>query len=224
MKKSNRELILEGLDLLQKGLQPFIEKEMRKRYGESWERESRKALKLPDHEGLHWDAQTILKLMDIMWKDVFGTKLKKKHRSWVNEALALRNDFAHQQPFTDDDASRGLDTIKHLLTAVSPPQSQEANLLKKAIDERRSAGNDTLPIDIVPSNPDIFKQQLLRSRVAEIVIIYSDGRKEIKIWNAAKFSASSNVIGNLRSRSEFRSGQWQANGIVKVAVKVIDNV
>lgn len=36
MKKSNRELILEGLDLLQKGLQPFIEKEMRKRYGESW--------------------------------------------------------------------------------------------------------------------------------------------------------------------------------------------
>jgi hypothetical protein len=80
-----------------------------------------------------------------------------------------------------------------------------------------------LPIELVPSDPVTFKQQLLRSRVAEIVTTYSDGTAKTKIWKATNFSASSNVIGNLRSRPDFRAGQWQAKGIAKVTVRVIDN-
>lgn len=78
-----------------------------------------------------------------------------------------------------------------------------------------------LPITLEPSDSNIFKKELLISKQAEIKIFYSDGRIERKLWNAARFSISSNVLGNLRSRPEYRSGKWQSRGIVKIHVKVI---
>lgn len=80
-----------------------------------------------------------------------------------------------------------------------------------------------LPIILEPSDPDIFKQELLLTKQAEIETTYSDGRVEKKPWNATKFSISSNVFGNLRSRPEYRSGNWQSRGIIKVHVKVVKN-
>ncbi len=44
----------------------------------------------------------------------------------------------------------------------------------------------------------------MRSGKAEIVTTYSDGRKEVEVWKAVKFTPESNVIGNLRSRPNFR--------------------
>ena len=55
------------------------------------------------------------------------------------------------------------------------------------------------------------------------VTTYIDGRIEQKPWDASRFSVSSNLFGNLRSRPEFRSGNWQAQGIVKVHVRVAKN-
>lgn len=77
-----------------------------------------------------------------------------------------------------------------------------------------------LPITLDPADPDIFKQELLVSKRAVVETFYNDGRVEYKKWNASKFSASSNVFGNLRSRPEYRSGNWQSRNIVKVHVKV----
>jgi hypothetical protein len=77
-----------------------------------------------------------------------------------------------------------------------------------------------LPISLEPSDPDIFKSELLLSKQAEIEAIYADGRVEIKTWNASKFKLASNLFGNLRSRPEFRSGNWQEKGIVKVHVRI----
>jgi hypothetical protein len=54
-----------------------------------------------------------------------------------------------------------------------------------------------------------------------MVISYNDGRTERRPWDASKFSEASNVFGNLRSRPEFRQGEWQLRGIVKVHVRVL---
>lgn len=83
----------------------------------------------------------------------------------------------------------------------------------------RSSGH--LPISLVPPDAGEFKRQFLHSGLAEIVTTYSDGQMERKIWKALNFSLSSNVIGNLRSRPDFRSGKWQAKGIASVTVRVI---
>ena len=98
------------------------------------------------------------------------------------------------------------------------------------VQERPSAfsaaigsSTDYLPITLDPGDPDLFKQELLVTKLAEIVTTYKDGRIEEKIWNAANFKVSSNVFGNLRSRPEFRSGNWQDKDIVKVHVRIKRN-
>jgi hypothetical protein len=53
-------------------------------------------------------------------------------------------------------------------------------------------------------------------------VLYGDGSVDRKKWNASRFSESSNVFGNIRSRPEFRQGVWQLNGIVKVNVRVVE--
>lgn len=84
------------------------------------------------------------------------------------------------------------------------------------------SSSSQLPIYLVPSNSATFKKELLRTRKAQIKITYLNGREQSKAWNVSNFSASSNVLGNLRSRPEFRHGRWQQLGIVKVTVEIVE--
>ena len=47
-----------------------------------------------------------------------------------------------------------------------------------------------------------------------------DGTSKQKIWNAYRFKESSGVLGNLKSRPQFRNGEWQKLGIEKVLVSI----
>ena len=85
---------------------------------------------------------------------------------------------------------------------------------------RREGHGHTLPITLDPQNSADFLGALLRTKEAWLEVSYSDGRKEVRRWDASRMSTSSNVIGNLRSRSEFRSGTWQNNGIASLRVSV----
>jgi hypothetical protein len=77
-----------------------------------------------------------------------------------------------------------------------------------------------LPIYLDPSNLDDFKGKFLISGLAEIKTTYSDGRIELKLWSKNRFQQSSNVLGNLRSRPEFRNGKRQSKQIERVDVAV----
>ena len=81
--------------------------------------------------------------------------------------------------------------------------------------------SDVLPITLDPINLSVFKDQLLKRKAAEITTFYKDGRTVTRPWIAIKFAATSNVLGNLRSRPDFRHGKWQAHGIIKVHVRVL---
>ena len=61
---------------------------------------------------------------------------------------------------------------------------------------------------------------LLRTKEAWLEVSYSDGRKEIRRWDASLMRPSSSVMGNLRSRPEFRAGTWQNNGVAGFAQKI----
>lgn len=77
-----------------------------------------------------------------------------------------------------------------------------------------------LPIELNPSGEDEFKRKLLLTKKAYITTFYANGTNEKKLWKANSFRESSGVIGNLRSRPEFRNGQWQERGIIKVFVSI----
>ena len=92
--------------------------------------------------------------------------------------------------------------------------------LRPSGSERPPGSDDTLPITLVPSPAEVFRKALIRTKQAWIVVTYRDGREEVRRWRAPKISATSNIIGNLRNRPEFRTGAWQRNGIAGVQVSI----
>jgi len=80
-----------------------------------------------------------------------------------------------------------------------------------------------LPIELIPNDNQEFLTALLNTKTATITTFYKNSTKESKNWNAERMTANSNVIGNLRSRPEFRNGNWQKANIVKVVVEVNNN-
>ena len=78
----------------------------------------------------------------------------------------------------------------------------------------------TLPITLEPPDSQVFLRALLLTKEAWIEVSYRGGRKEVRRWNATRMRGSSNVIGNLRSRPEFRAGFWQLEGILGLRVSI----
>jgi hypothetical protein len=87
-----------------------------------------------------WDA----------WNEVFGRTLGRAERSLVQELRDWRNKWAHQEPFSGDDADRALDSMARLLAAVSASQAHDVNKMKMELrrelfdrhvrDEKRKVG------------------------------------------------------------------------------------
>ncbi len=77
-----------------------------------------------------------------------------------------------------------------------------------------------LPIELNPQGESEFKRKLLITKQAFITTYYANGTSERKKWKANSFRETSGVLGNLRSRPEFRNGKWQELGIIKVFVSI----
>ena len=130
MAMSNSERIGKGLDLLRKGLGPFVEREMEAVYGEDWQDKAKQGVpkerdwKVEDGK-VQWDAYLILMIVWNHWNDVFKKTLGHAERSYVSELREVRNRWAHQNAFSYDDTYRALDTMARLLRSVSATEAQE---------------------------------------------------------------------------------------------------
>jgi predicted AAA+ superfamily ATPase len=153
---TNHERVGKALDLLKEGLYPFVEREFTAQYGKywittvtaSWPRD----LTWPeDADAPHLDAALVLKLMWDQWNEVFKKTLGHAERSLVSELREVRNRWAHQEPFTTDDAYRALDSSARLLIAISAPQAEDLEKMKMELlrvrfdeqvrgEKRKSAG------------------------------------------------------------------------------------
>ncbi|MCA0154518.1 type I restriction enzyme HsdR N-terminal domain-containing protein [Winogradskyella vincentii] len=100
-----------------------------------------------------------------------------------------------------------------------PTQSE---LPKREIYKTRIVdySNGILPIELNPPTESEFKRRLLNTKTAYITTFYKNGTSKQKVWNAHRFRETSGVLGNLRSRPEFRNGKWQKLGIEKVYVSI----
>ena len=126
---TNHERVGKAMELLRAGLAPFVEREFKSLHQAQAAEAARRYLgddrtvgKKPVAE---WDVAALLKLMWEAWNDVFGRTLGRAERSLVQELRDCRNKWAHQEPFSSDDADRALDSTARLLTAVSAPQADE---------------------------------------------------------------------------------------------------
>jgi predicted AAA+ superfamily ATPase len=133
---TNHERVGKALDLLKEGLQPFVEREMKAQHSQMWLDQVRISVAetqthLFSGKGdPQWDSASLLSVMWNQWNVVFRKTLGQAERTLVSELRDVRNRWAHQKPFSSDDAYRALDSSGRLLTAVSASQSEEVEKIK----------------------------------------------------------------------------------------------
>ena len=133
---TNYERVGKMLELLTAGLQPFVERELKTTEVPDWFAETKRSLAdaqlqlLGTPDKPQWDAAAILVTMWNQWNSVFRKTLGQAERTLVSELREVRNRWAHQRPFSTDDAYRALDSAVRLLTAVSAPQADDVEKMK----------------------------------------------------------------------------------------------
>ncbi|MFO0983238.1 MAG: Swt1 family HEPN domain-containing protein [Planctomycetota bacterium] len=134
MALSNHERVGKAMEFLKSGLGPFIEREFKNLYKNAALAEAQKLMtseRLDVSRPLaSWDVAALLRLMWDGWNDVFRKILGQAERTLVSELRDVRNKWAHQEPFSGDDAYRALDSTGRLLTAVSAKEGEEVEKMK----------------------------------------------------------------------------------------------
>ena len=128
MAVSNRDRISKGLDLLREGLVPFVERELLAHLGENWlddVNQGRRHDLVSSNGIVEWDNAAILAVMKDQWNTVFSDTLGPAQRTFVFELKEVRNNWAHDKPFSYDQTYRALDTLRMLLEAISAKKEAE---------------------------------------------------------------------------------------------------
>ena len=131
---TNQERVGKAMDLLRTGLAPFVEREITAAMKNGTNVPALRALAddpLIKNKPINgWDVSLLLRVMWDSWNEVFRTILGPAERGLVGEIRGHRNKWAHQEPFSSDDADRALDSMSRLLAAISAPQGDEINKMK----------------------------------------------------------------------------------------------
>lgn len=154
---TNHERVGKAMDLLKEGLQPFVEREMKAQHAQLWFEQMKASVSeiqanmFGTEKKPRWDVAALLSVMWNQWQLVFRKTLGQAERTLVSELRDVRNKWAHQHPFSGDDAYRALDSAGRLLIAVSAPQADEIEKMKMELlrlrfdeqvrsEKRKSAG------------------------------------------------------------------------------------
>jgi predicted AAA+ superfamily ATPase len=157
---TNQERVGKAMDLLKAGLQPFVERELKAQHAQGWLDIVRQSVSdsqvrlFEEGKAPRWDAASLLAVLWNQWNTVFRRTLGQSERTLVSELRDIRNRWAHQEPFSGDDADRALDSMTRLLTAVSAPQADEVGRMKQELrrliyeeqvrGEKRKAGGSLI--------------------------------------------------------------------------------
>ena len=140
---TNQVRIAGALDLLTRGVGPYVEQRLKAVYGDDWRRNAggsfRDDRSRGDDQGIDWDAHSVLTVMWDQWNAAFRTELGHTERSLVSELREFRNRWAHQAEFDFDDTYRILDSVRRLLAAIEASQVEEVERLKQEMLESHVA-------------------------------------------------------------------------------------
>ena len=224
MAASNRERVGHGLALLTRGLGPFVQRMCEQKYGRRTAEIVAGALpRLSDArvDGDDWknfDGHALLVVMRQLWNEVFYEQLGQFERGLVNELLKARNDWAHEKPFSTEDAHRALDSIQRLLTAISAKEAAEAEemavgLLRVRYEEStrrqtkqvvsqptssRAAGSLKPWREVVHPHPDVATRGAPLARFAADLSAVHQGRADSEYGDPTEFFRRTYLTGGLQ--------------------------
>lgn len=194
---TNKERVGRALDILREGLYPFVEREMRSAYNEHWENHALshlyedRNLKRTTAERLQQDVTDLINVIFGEWHNVFKKILGNAERNLVGELKTIRNDWAHGNNFTTDDAYRALDSTARLLSSISAPQADTVEKQKQELLRLR------------------FEEQARwEKRKATNVAIESNPQGGLKPWREI-VTPHDDVASGRFQQAEFAADLWQ---------------
>ncbi len=144
MSTTNQERVGRAIDLLKAGLSPYASREFINHHrGQSvqvLEQILRKPIRDRKSPFQELDTAALLKVIWESWNEVYRSTLGRTERTLVSELRDVRNRWAHQEPFSGDDAYRALDSTHRLLEAVSSAEAEEIGKMKKELLQELADG------------------------------------------------------------------------------------
>jgi predicted AAA+ superfamily ATPase len=197
MALSNHERVGKAMELLKSGLGPYIEREFTSLYKKTALAEAQKFMtseRLDTSRALQaWDVAALLRLMWDSWNEVFRKTLGQAERTLVSELRDVRNKWAHQEPFSSDDAYRALDSSGRLLSAVSAKEAQEVEKMKMELLRVR------------------FDEQMrTEKRKTAGTAIESEATGQLTPWREV-VSPHKDVASGRYQQAEFAADLWQVH-------------
>lgn len=130
MALSNRDRLSKALDLFTEAWREWVIQQLNEKYDGEGAAKAHEYLSQSAKPGQHvpktpqeWDVAAIITIVLSLWQYVFRHKLKSGDRSMLHELQTIRNEWAHQKPFSTTDTLRHLDTITRLLTTVAAAEA-----------------------------------------------------------------------------------------------------
>ena len=96
--------------------------------------------------------------------------------------------------------------------STNSKKSTTSKTVNQFINASEKRKKKNIKYTFIPSNEKEFEEQLLSKKRAYIKIIYENGTKELKPWDASNFKESSELRKNINSKTWFRSGYKNKNG------------
>jgi predicted AAA+ superfamily ATPase len=197
---SNHERVGKALDLVKDGLIPFVERELKAQDSQRWLDIARQSVSetqerlFKDGARPQWDAAALLAVLWNQWNVIFKKTLGQAERTLVSELRDVRNRWAHQNPFSSDDAYRALDSAGRLLAAVSAaPQADELEKMKMELLRVR------------------FDEQMRsEKRKSAGTAIESQGNGGLKPWREVATPHKDVATGRYQ-QAEFAADLWQVH-------------
>lgn len=205
MALSNLDRVNKGLELLRKGMLPYIEREMKAEYKSHWISYAVNSIAEDNSSGQFppemWDVQVLLATIHDNWTKVFAKVLGQQEKAWIGELLEIRNRAANQSinnVFDTDDAFRALDNIERILCSMAAPESEEADNQKnellrvryeentrkktRAIESKPLVGNTSIGLkpwrQVITPHPDVASGRFQQAEfAADLWRVYQDGEK-----------------------------------------------
>ena len=184
---TNNERLTKALELLQKSLSAHVARELQTAFGDGWLNQI-----LPELRGRapNWDAAGALNI--VAHTKTLGDKLGKGGKSYVHELGDVRNKWAHQETFNNEDTERALDTARRLLELIKDSEGAE-ELAAMRTDLQQAA---------------LRKKVSNTKRNSEYQVVNGQIVGGLKPWREV-ITPHADVLGERFNDAEFAADLWQ---------------
>jgi hypothetical protein len=109
------------------------------------------------------------------------------------------------------------DTFERLEEQVIGFSDTPDSVISRLLDGLENKTDKKPELIFLPEDEEQFKKLLIRDQIAEITLYKKDGSRIVLVWNAKRFSESSNLRANLWS-GQLRD--WKSKEIVKAELRI----